>query len=176
VAVDSSGNVYVADLGNSTIRKITPEAAGGQTTWVVSTIGGLAMNVGGADGTGSAARFNKPVNLTVDSRGVLYVCDNVMNPFPAESGIGNGTIRMGVPPATPFAIGGLTMANGQTQIRFSAPAGSVSAFKLLNAGQPNGPWTTNTSAVLTTNAPSGAYSFTTPLNPGSAQFYRVQSQ
>ncbi len=51
MAVDSAGNVYVADTGNHTIRKVTP---GG----VVTTLAGLAGSSGSADGTGSAARFN----------------------------------------------------------------------------------------------------------------------
>ena len=53
VAVDSAGNVYVADTYNDTIRKVTP---GG----VVTTLAGLAGSSGSADGTGSAARFNDP--------------------------------------------------------------------------------------------------------------------
>src|SRR6266571_9488204 len=60
VATASSGNVYVADTFNSTIRKITPAG-------VVTTLAGLAGNTGSADGTGSAARFNYPFGLATDS-------------------------------------------------------------------------------------------------------------
>src|SRR6185436_1121003 len=62
VAVDSSGNIYVADTSNETIRKIT--SAG-----VVSTLAGLAGNPGYTDGTGSAARFYHPQGVAVDPSG-----------------------------------------------------------------------------------------------------------
>jgi len=67
VAVDSSGNVYVADSENHTIRKIT--AAG-----VVSTFAGTG-SVGRLDGTGSAASFRYPFGVAVDSIGNVYVAD-----------------------------------------------------------------------------------------------------
>ena len=62
IATDSAGNVYVADSGNSTIRKITPAG-------VVSTLAGLAGSTGSADGTGSAARFNVPWGVATDNTG-----------------------------------------------------------------------------------------------------------
>src|SRR5216684_2406291 len=54
VAVDGAGNVYVADSGNDTIRKIGPNGA-------VSTLAGLAGNPGSVDAMGSAARFQTPL-------------------------------------------------------------------------------------------------------------------
>jgi sugar lactone lactonase YvrE len=67
VAVDSSGNVYVADTGNCRIRKIT---AGG----VVTTLAGSGTATF-ADGTGTAASFDFPIGEAVDSSGNLYVGD-----------------------------------------------------------------------------------------------------
>jgi len=72
VAVDGSGNLYVADTGNETIRKITPAG-------VVTTLAGTAGIAGSADGTGAAARFNEPVKLTVDRWGTVYVADTNNN-------------------------------------------------------------------------------------------------
>ena len=66
VAVDSSGNVYVADYDNDRIRKIDP-------TGVVTTFAGSSS--GDADGTGTAARFNRPSGVAVDSSGNVYVAD-----------------------------------------------------------------------------------------------------
>ncbi|MEO8426858.1 MAG: hypothetical protein ABI651_07080, partial [Verrucomicrobiota bacterium] len=71
LAMDGAGNLYVADLGNSTIRKVAPAG----TNWVVTTIAGRAGNPGSADGTGSAARFNFAQGLGIDSVGNLYVGD-----------------------------------------------------------------------------------------------------
>ncbi len=67
VAVDGSGNVYVADQSNQRIRKMT---AGG----VVTTLAGSGM-YGYADGTATAARFSNPYGVAVDGSGNVYVGD-----------------------------------------------------------------------------------------------------
>ncbi len=72
IAQDASGNLFVADTFNETIRKITP-------TGVVSTFAGKADTPGGADGTGANARFNRPHQLAFGPGGVLYVADQSNN-------------------------------------------------------------------------------------------------
>lgn len=68
LAVDASGHVLVADTFNHSIRKIQPDG-------VVSTLAGLNGVRGTADGSAAAARFTRPVGLTLDAEGVLYVMD-----------------------------------------------------------------------------------------------------
>lgn len=68
VAIDGSGNLFVADRNNNVIRKITSAGA-------VSTFAGAMGVAGGQDGAGNAARFNWPSGLAIDGAGNLYVAD-----------------------------------------------------------------------------------------------------
>jgi hypothetical protein len=110
LAVDSAGNVYVADTGNDTIREITPTMAGGSTSWAVTTIAGSAGSSGSADGMGSAARFNSPIGIATDSGGNVYVAD-----------YGNDAIRMLVPTVS----GGITTWGVRTIAGTAGVAGSA---------------------------------------------------
>lgn len=69
ITVDATGNLYVTDTVNNTVRKIA--MPGG----VVSTLAGSAGNRGHADGTGAAATFFNPASIAVDPVGNLYVAD-----------------------------------------------------------------------------------------------------
>ena len=69
IAADLDGNVYVADTGNHTIRKITPAG-------VVTTLAGQAGKKGIANGDGSSALFDSPDHLTVDTHGNVYLYNN----------------------------------------------------------------------------------------------------
>jgi sugar lactone lactonase YvrE len=111
VAVDSAGNIYVADTENHTIRAITPSG-------LVTTSAGLAGSSGGADGAGSASRFNSPAAISVDPSGNVYVADT-----------DNHTIRMVVPSTgTTSTLAGLAGTSGSADgigaaVRFFAPTG-----------------------------------------------------
>lgn len=110
VAVDGSGNVFVADTGNSTIRMIS--SAG-----VVTTVAGASGLVGSADGSASIARFNKPSDVAVDGSGTLYVADT-----------GNSTIRAITPAGLVKTVAGKAGSTGSadgigTMARFKAPNG-----------------------------------------------------
>lgn len=89
VAVDANDNIYVADAGNQTIRKITPAG-------MVTTIAGLTGYVGSADGTGTSARFYSPSAIAVDGAGNLYVAD-----------VGNRTIRKITPAGVVTTLAGM---------------------------------------------------------------------
>jgi sugar lactone lactonase YvrE len=68
IAVSPTGDVFVTDLGNNLIRKITP--AGNVSTYAGSGVRGAN------DGVGISATFNNPTGITVDHSGNVYVGDN----------------------------------------------------------------------------------------------------
>jgi sugar lactone lactonase YvrE len=163
LAFDSSGNLYVTDTFNHTIRKIS-------TLGLVTTFAGLEGVSGTSDGSGSAALFNKPTGITVDSTGNLYVADTansairkitpagVVSTFAGLSSISGLKDGMGneawfnQPLAVDFdASGNLYVADtGNAAIRKITPAGIVSTLTLGTASSPP------TSNPSTPSAPSAA--------------------
>lgn len=100
VTVDGAGNVYVADSGNSLIRKIS-------TAGVVTTFAGgdtTAM----ANGTGTNASFFDPLGVAVDASGNIFVAD-----------AGNNMVRM----ITPAAVVSTLAGNSANSTLFNNPTG-----------------------------------------------------
>ncbi len=106
IALDASGNLYVADDINHRIRKITP-------TGTVTTIAGSTS--GSDDGDGINAKFNNPRGVTLDAAGNIYVAD-----------AGNHRIRKITPTGTVSTIAGSTVGVTEgigTAAKFNTPAG-----------------------------------------------------
>lgn len=69
VTTDAAGNIYVGDIGNITIRKITP-------TGTVTTLAGSPQQGGYVDGVGANARMGWVGTLVADNNGNLYFSTN----------------------------------------------------------------------------------------------------
>jgi sugar lactone lactonase YvrE len=137
IAMDAAGNIYVSDIRNYTIRKITPAG-------VVSTLAGSPGVQGFANGTGAAASFYYPKGLAVDAAGNVFVADwgnhllrkitpagvvTTVAGVPGEIG-GPSTNRLNFPSAVAVdAAGNLYVANtgDQTICKYTTSGGFVLA-------------------------------------------------
>jgi len=74
IAFDRANNLYITDMGNSVIRKVTP---GG----LITTIAGISLDTGysGDNGQATTAKLNSPMGIKVDAAGNIYFADNFNN-------------------------------------------------------------------------------------------------
>jgi len=168
ITADSSGNLYVADSNNDTIRKITPAG-------VVSTIAGLAAVYGAADGTGTAARFCIPEGIAIDSKGNLFVADTLNETIREITPTGVVTTVAGIVGTVGSADGGpgtATFSNPQGITIDAADNIYVADFNGVRLVVPNVSVTTLTtnlrSANAITAAPNGLLYVTTEEGTGGS--------
>jgi len=175
VAVDSAGNVYVADTNNQTIRKIT--TAGGVTT--VTTIAGTAGAYGSNDGVGSNARFNSPSGVRLDAAGNVYIADT-----------NNQTIRMLTPAGVVTTLAGSAGNFGSTDgigsaARFNTPSNALpdgngniyiidTNNDTLRKATPSTAPTIQTEPASETIAPGGNATFTVAATGSPAPTFQWQ--
>lgn len=146
VAVDASGNVYIADSKNNRIRKMTVDG----DTGTVTTVAGGA-DAAFVDGAGELARFSRPMGVAVDTAGNVYVAD-----------------------ADNHRIRNIYLATaGQLVVSWATPTsgGPVTGFKVTGtaAGQPDATCSTTAATMCTLGGlTSGvAYSITVVASSGS---------
>ena len=116
IAVNSKGELFIADSYNFTIRKIAFNG-------VVTTFAGIAGKAGYADGEGSKALFNKPLGIAIDGKDYIYVADSDYD------GIGgNCLIRKISPNGIVSTLAGIPSKPGHTdgnakESQFDRPVG-----------------------------------------------------
>jgi sugar lactone lactonase YvrE len=170
VAVDSSGNLYVADYGNNRIR----EVSGGEITTVA---GNGTAGYGGDNGAATGAELHSPRGVAMDSAGNLYIADGGNQRIrEVSSGVIVTVAGSGTPgysgdngPATSAELydptGVATGSGGDvyiadlanSRIRVLIPSGvacsAVVSPLVLSPGAPGG----NFTVTIQTNSPSCAW-------------------
>jgi sugar lactone lactonase YvrE len=127
ISVAANGDLLVADSGNQTLRRVSPDG----TNWVVSTVAGLSGLAGSTNGTGDGARFYFPAGIALNSEGYLYVADAANNLI--------RTTRV-VPPTLQFtALGGQFVLSWPVSadgfvLEASAAVGAAAAWSPVTSG------------------------------------------
>lgn len=148
IAADASGNLYVGEWANQTIRKITAAA-------VVSTLAGNGT-AGNQNGTGSAATFNQPVGLAADASGNVFIADYINHLIRKITPAGVVTTFAGSgSPGLTDGTGTAASFNGPFALAFDAGGNLIVADYLNHAVRKITP-----SGVVTTIAGNGTAGYT----------------
>jgi trimeric autotransporter adhesin len=189
VAIDTAGNLFIADSGNHRIRKVAP---GG----VISTVAGNGIAGFSGDGdVATGAQLNRPTSVTLDSAGNLYIADHDNNRIRkiasdgviyTVAGIGSAGFSGDGGPAisaqinSPMSIasdsaGNLFVADyGNNRIRKVSPANSTAYFPQFAAG--NGYSTLFVINNTGSGTASGSLALTDPKgNPLAASAHLITS-
>jgi predicted esterase/sugar lactone lactonase YvrE len=107
LALDTAGNLYIADSGNHRVRRLAPDGS------ITTVAGSGTAGFSGDGGPATAAQLHLPVGLAVDSRGALLISDSL-----------NRRIRRMSPEGTITTAAGEGAAEGGgAAFRFVTPAG-----------------------------------------------------
>jgi hypothetical protein len=153
VAVDGAGNVYIGDLENDRIRKIT------MGTGVLNTVAGsgntLLAGAGGDGGAAIAAQLNGPAGIAVDAAGSLYIADTF-----------NHRVRkVAMPLGNPASL--TATAISATGVRLSWTAGAGTVAYTIKRGTISGGESVIATAVV------GTTFIDTPLTTNTGYYYVV---
>jgi sugar lactone lactonase YvrE len=181
ICVDPSGNIYVTDSGNNTIRMITPAG-------VVTTIAGIAGTASFVNGVGTAATFNQSRGITLDpTTANLFIADygnNVIREFiktgytispallPAGLSFNSATGTISGTPTAAFAAANYTVTAYNV-------SGSSSAVVSIACGVPvswtagsnttdwatGGNWSTGATPGVNDAVNIGVSAYTNPFEP-----------
>ena len=132
ITIDSTGNLFVAERYNHTIRKVTPSG----TNWVVSTVAGQGGVPGNADGTNTQAQFYLPSGITIDTSNHLFVADTANFTIREITPIGTDWAITTVA-GTPLVYGFTNGLNGDAQFNYPYGIAISSAGKLYIADSGN---------------------------------------
>jgi Cysteine-rich secretory protein family len=121
--------------------------------------------------TNATSSTNFTFTPTQSGEYFLAAAPVIFNQFPTGFGPITSVSAVVVPVIT---LAQPVIASNLVKLNFSITGSSATTFKLLQASQINGSWTTNTTAVLTTNALGLSYYFTTSIG-SSTLFYRIQT-
>jgi hypothetical protein len=123
VAVDSAGNLYIADSGNNRIRKVS--------NGVITTVAGNgAAGFGGDNGPATGAELDGPQSVAVDATGNLYTVD-----------YHDSRVRK-------VSSGVITTVAGDGVAGFSGDNGPATSAGTRCYGNPNGEWSTRGKSPL----------------------------
>ena len=131
LAMDSSGNFYIADTGNDVIRQVcagqtgclTPPQTAGVAGTINTAVGNNVATFAGDGGAATSASLNAPGDVAIDSSGNLWIADTGNERIREVSGgniktvAGGGNDTSGTGPATSerlSAPGGITVEPGGT--------------------------------------------------------------
>jgi uncharacterized protein (TIGR03437 family) len=108
LALDLSGNLYIADTNNNKVRKLDTQGR------ITTVAGNGSAGFAGDNGPATGAQLNGPTGLALDASGNLYIADT-----------GNGRVRKVSPQGTITTVAGKTRASDDSLGCFNVPATSI---------------------------------------------------